>query len=279
MRVNENPCTPEILIKDAGFKALVLDEETGRFHWRVRLNNSYTSDRKVILFDRHGHCVRNKSNPFPRLPRLEWKENIKRFDITHYEPYLHNDALCPYIDNVIAKVGHAGNPTESSSLGFSLLEAAITRILIVDERLDPASAEQLNYRPDPPKWECSYQELFEKKGVEIRGKEYALDKIPGPEQLVEWVKDKNFDFLVLHKGIVDKLIKLDRSLPPHDAMEKLFAQLREHVRHIVIHSGRMAAGELPEGVKFMSLSNVDTWLKGNRAKVQIVEDLYMLRRP
>jgi hypothetical protein len=83
----------------------------------------------------------------------------------------------------------------------------------------------------------------------------------------------------LHKGILDKLIKLDRRFTPQDAMRKLFALLREHVRYIVIHSGRMAAGELPEGVKFMSLSNVDTWLKGNKPKIQIVEDLYMLRRP
>lgn len=282
MPVTGNPRLPEIVIQDDGFDALVLDEETGRFHWKVISDVNYKTDREVILFDRHGECVQNPSSPStcqaPR-PRLEWNEDGKRFRITHYEPYMHGDTVCQYIDSVIENVGHADNPVESSALGFGLLEAGITRILIVDERLDPASAEQLSYHPESRNWECSYQELFKKKGIEIRGREYALDKIPGTELLVEWVKDKNFDFLVLHKGIVDKLIRLDRSLSQEDEMQKLFALLREHVKHIVIHSGRMAAGELPEGVKFMSLSNVDTWLKGNKAKVQIVEDLYMLRRP
>jgi len=32
-------------------------------------------------------------------------------------------------------------------------------------------------------------------------------------------------------------------------------------------------------VKFMSLSNVDTWIKNNCPKMQIVEDLCLLRRP
>lgn len=275
MRLTENSPMPQILIQDSGFNALVLNEETGRFHWKVRLDNSYRTDRQVILFDRHGQCVRETSKA--RFPRLEWRENSKRFEIIHYEPCMHDDALYPYVNGVLTQISR-DKPIESSALGFSLIEAGITRILIVDERLDPASAEQLSYR-ESGKWECSYKELFEKKGIEIRGKEYASDQIPGSEQLVEWVKGRNFDFLVLHKGIVDKLIKLDRGLLPKDAMKKLFALLREHVRHIVIHSGRMAAGELPEGVKFMSLSNVDTWLKGNRAKVQIAEDLYMLRRP
>lgn len=281
MRLTRNSRMPQILIQDAGFKALVLDEETGHFYWKARLDNSYRTDREVLLFDRHGHCMRKTPNPLLRQAhgtQVEWKENVTHFDIAHYETYVHSDSLSPYIDSIIKNVGHADNPTESSALGFCLIEAGITRILIVDERLDPASAKQLSYTSDS-NWKCSYQELFEKKGIEIRGEEYASHTMPGPELLVRWVRGKNYDFLVLHKGIVDKLIKLDRGLPPREAMQKLFALLREHVRHIVIHSGRMAAGELPEGVKFMSLSNVDTWLKGNRAKVQIVEDLYTLRRP
>jgi hypothetical protein len=281
MRFTKQPRMPEILIRDAGLKALVLDEDTGQFHWKLDSNKDYKTDSQVILLDRHGSCVQNKaSRKGAHDARLEWNANGKRFasTITHYEPYMQGDALSRYVQLVFDQSNTFDKPLDPSTMGFSFLEAGLTKILIVDERLDPAT-EQMTYRPDHAKWECSYKELFQKKGIDIKGLEYASDKIPGSETLVDWVNDKNYDFLVLHKGIVDKLIKMNPGVPPKDAMKKLFELLREHVRHIVIHSGRMAAGELPEGVKFMSLSNVDTWLKGNRAKTQIVEDLYLLRRP
>jgi hypothetical protein len=117
--------------------------------------------------------------------------------------------------------------------------------------------------------------------VDIRGGEYAANEIPAVDELIKWIKEADYDFLVLHKGVVDKLIRddKDRGESPPKAMAALFETLQEHVRHIIIHSGRMSASELPSGVKFMSLSNVDTWVKNNSPKLQIVEDLSLLRRP
>jgi hypothetical protein len=283
----KGPGMPEIIFRDAGFKALTLDESAATFRWTLDDDKNYQTDRPVLLYDRHGSCMRNRSRGEEGVPKeLEWNESGQRFsaNVTHYESYDQGDAMYSLAFAAVSQINRKSldDPLKVSALGFSFLEAGLTKILIVDERLDPTSEKKMSYHPEVPKWECSLKEIFKWKGIDIKGEEYARDKIPGPELLVRWVNQKNYDFLVLHKGIVDKLIKLgnrDYLSDPKVLMNDLFGRLREHVRHIVIHSGRMAASELPEGVKFMSLSNVDTWLKDNRPKIQIVEDLYLLRRP
>lgn len=280
-----NAGMPAILFDDANFKALTLNESTGMFDWILDRNKGDKTSRPILLFDRHGHCVQNEDvKPENGYAKLAWSPRGKGFSqrVTHYEAYITGSALATLANSAFNHINSESLESQSlASIGFSFLEAGLTKILIADERIDPTSETKMSWSPGMD-WECSKKELFKWKGIDIRGEEYARDQIPGPDLLMEWVKEKNYDFLVLHKGIVDKLIKLENrhlETDPQVLMSELFEQLREHVRHVVIHSGRMASGDLPAGVKFMSLSNVDIWLRDNRPKIQIVEDLYLLRRP
>lgn len=292
MHLTKNAHTPEIAFTNDKTKVLRLDNSTGMFHWDVCEEEDYDPNQPVLLFDRHGGCKdRVKEEGKERLDVIEpvWTQNSQRFQasVIHYETYEGDDPLSRFAKAATDQLDPAValNP---ASLGFSFLEAGLIRILIVDERLDPTSSEQMTYLSESGLWRCSFKQLFQWKGVDIRGGEYASNEIPPAEELIGWVKNARasgnagYDFLVLHKGIVDKLIKRDRKHcndSPQQLMADLFATLREHVRHIIIHSGRMSSSELPPGVKFMSLSNVDTWIKNNCPKMQIVEDLCLLRRP
>jgi len=286
MRPTRNSNTPELAFSDDGLQIVKLDDSSGMFHWEELEPDEYKPNRPVLLFDHHGSCkyrsLDGGETSDSQVPR--WANSCESFQssIIHFENYEGGDALSHFAREVTDQID-AGPPNKAldpPTIGFSFLEAGLTRVLIVDERLDPTS-EKMEYRSQSGLWRCSYKQLFKWKGVDIRGGEYAANEIPPVDELIEWTKEADYDFLVLHKGVVDKLIRddKDRGESPQKAMAALFETLQEHVRHIIIHSGRMSASELPQGVKFMSLSNVDTWIKNNSPKLQIVEDLSLLRRP
>jgi hypothetical protein len=292
LKLRKSPDTPEVAFSYNGIKLLSLDESTGEFHWQSFTQDEFVPNRPVVLFDRHGKCKQqDKKGGRSENKTPEWQPNCERFhnSILHYEPYDTGDSTSYYVVAATRKFDpeNLDQPLEESELGFTFLEAGLTKILIVDERLDPTSAND-RYQPFAGDWSCSLKEVFEWKGIDIRGEEYARDDIPNEDLLIKWTRKAHsdrkagFDFLVLHKGIVDKLIKRgkkDDGQSDQELMATLFARLHENVRHIIIHSGRMSSSELPSGVKFMSLSNVDTWIKNNSPKTKIVEDLYLLRRP
>jgi len=299
LKWRKNPQTPEIAFRHMGFKLLRLDEETGAFQWQLLDEDKYDPSRPCLLFDRHGGC-KQKAQGVSQTgeqasilaePSPEWTPDCQRFhnSIFHYEPYDHGEMASQFIVEATRQFDQRpSDPLDPPELGFSFLEAGLTKVLIVDERLDPTSEKQMRYQPSTKIWGCSYKELFHWKGVDIRGEEYAANEIPDADLLIEWTRKAHsdrkagYDFLVLHKGIVDKLIKREKQSSgksEQELMVELFRRLQKKVRHIIIHSGRMSAAELPAGVKFMSLSNVDTWIKNNVSKMTIVEDLCLLRRP
>jgi len=287
IRITDNPFFPEVAFRDDKIKLLKFDKSKGTFHWEIMDEEKYCPQHPLVLFDRHGRCWTDgkaigQESGETKLP--VWSASCASFQekVMHYESYDYGDALFRFTSAATNQIRRQipNQQLDSPGLAFTFLEAGLIKVLIVDERIDPTS-EEMTYAPQVKLWERSRKDLFKLKGVDIRGAEYAENVIPGPEVLTSWVADKGYDFLVLHKGIVDKLIKLenrDDKATPKDLMAKLFQGLNKHVRHIIIHSGRMSASELPPGVKFMALSNVDSWIKNNSPKMQIVEDLCLLRR-
>ncbi|HEV3470352.1 MAG TPA: hypothetical protein VG148_13585 [Pyrinomonadaceae bacterium] len=272
---------PEVVFAGATrLKILSYDDSSQTFQWEAVEKQQYQRPKRpVVLFDRHGTCKKAAGDG------TSWEADSATLAsyAVHYEPHEGEDAA-RQLD--IAAEGQTDSPT----FGFECTEAALIKILIVDERLDPVSRSTKEadlYTAHTSGWKCTKNELFHWKGVDIKGGEYGEGgesgpkELPDEEVLIGWVDKKGYDFLVLHKGIVDKLIKNAATAAAVDsekAMRALFARLKEHVRQLVIHTGRMSWKDLPEGCKFMALSNVDTWLRNNYSKVQIIEDICLLRR-
>ncbi len=154
-----------------------------------------------------------------------------------------------------------------------LFEAALTKVLIVDERLGASTNTALS-GDEYAALDGVYREKdrFRWKGVVIKGEEYA-GQLPDNDLLSEWIGESRYDFICIHRGILDKLERL-RNL----SFETVCANLQAHVPHVVVHSGRLTSSDLPDGVKFLPLSNVAAWIDRNYSKVQIVEELCLTRR-
>jgi hypothetical protein len=212
----------------------------------------------IALFDRHG-------------AEVDW---VEQHGTLLYEPHNVNDNVRSVVD-----MSHLMRLTaqDLELLALRLAEAALTRILIVDERLDAASGRK-EYRGDSPRksgdrWSCSYKKLFAWKGITMAGSEYGGREIPDEELLLQSMAPGEFDFAVVHRGILDKL----RSVHHTDTNE-LCGRLQDRVTRLVVHSGRMGMQDLPGRVNFLPLTAVTAWLDQNYSKLQIVDELNMLRR-
>jgi hypothetical protein len=277
----KDPNLPELAFSTgvSDFQLLRLNNNTGEFSWREEEKKQYRPRRPIILFDSHGSCKTQNEN---EENSVKWKESYGSLELVckHYEPYITNDPTGYSATSALDQIdkGDSKSSLKPPSVGLAFIEAAMTKVLIVDERIDPTSSQLMT--DDRFQWTCSYKELFSWKGVDIRGGEYGLESIRDDSLLMGWVENKGYDFIVLHKGIVDKLAQTEEGDLPskRERMSELFEKLRKHVPHIVIHSGRMAMSELPLGVKSMSFSNVDIWIRNNYPKVRIIEDLSLLRR-
>jgi hypothetical protein len=220
------------------------------------LHALYMDPRCIGLFRRHW------SPPFPELT----DDPAGREGIC-YEGYVGGE-------DAWYTLFAGGNP-ESETV-CRLFEAAVTKVLIVDERLDASTNAILSGEARhsfPPGRQYSVKDRFRWKGVVIKGEEYAGQSIPEHDLLGEWVADKNYDFICIHRGIMDKLERI-RNRP----FAELCTYLQRHVKHVIVHSGRLTASDMPEGVKFLPLSNVVAWIDRNYSKVQIVEELSLTRR-
>jgi hypothetical protein len=216
--------------------------------------------RPVVFYDRHG-------------TNHSWAERVRKdlsSSLLFYTP--HNDS-----DPVRKIVGAEDIPSDSSDkleeLALILAEAALTKILIVDERLELVS-EGRTYESRTTGLKCSYKELFEWKNIYLRGKEYGHEsRIPEKGLLLGWLDGQVYDFVLVHRGVFDKIQRAHKV-----TMEDLCAEIKEHTNRIIVHSGRMNMADLPRGIKFLPLSNVVAWIDQNYAKAQIVNELYSLRR-
>jgi hypothetical protein len=230
LKFSDDPNAPFLIIDDAKVDATI-DE----LH---KLN----PDQRFVIYKRH---------PSDLQRTLQTRRPEKDYGIEHFEIY----GIDGYLN---AAVLNLRDDVERGAL--RLLEAALMKVLIVDERLD---LDLTNERE---------RALLRLRGITLRGREFAglstrsvsisLDEVQG------WVQ--KFHAIVLHRGVAEKL---------HTGgdMKALIGALEEHGALLAIHSGRMGGGELPPRTRLMPLANVATWIHDTYSKLQIVDELFSLR--
>jgi hypothetical protein len=143
---------------------------------------------------------------------------------------------------------------------YALFEAALSRILIVDERLDESVSDLRRTQ-------------LEATGVIIRGAHYSTRYGPADgTALFKWLAAESWDDLIIHRGVLEKIASRTQC----DVADVLDT-LNDTVR-VVVHSGRMDVSNLPLETKFLSLSNLSAWIDGGYSKLEIVNELAALRR-
>lgn len=214
-----------------------------------RLAPAYPLDN-LIVFKRH---------PFPEYSvHRDFLLAAKSYGVVHFETY--NDRP---LQSAIYDLR-----TDRPRASYRLLEAALTKILIIDERLDltlQAAGREL-----------TRQELL-LRGIVIRGAEFAAhatrDRRVTLREFATW--SRGYHFVMLHRGVAEKLYRDQRA---DVTAESVIRALEGDDVRVLIHSGRMGMADMPERTKFLSLANVTTWIDHDYSKLQVIDELLSLRR-
>ncbi len=161
---------------------------------------------------------------------------------------------------------------------IQLIEAALMRILILDERIQrEASGTTPSIRIgnsstiDQLKWMNIHMPVEEELNLSTAayGERFK-------EQLVTWLDQKlteeNTDFLVIHLGILEKLMQSDR-----EKMDAFISKFQRNDLEIICISGRGRPPYLPIGTTFLNYSNLVDYLLENRSKYHLCKVLFSAR--
>lgn len=222
--------------------------------------------KNLLLFDLHGKASKLKIITPKKLP--------------YYEAFSSVSAIGSLINSYekLKKV-------EQERLTLELKEAAVTSILLLDERIQEeivetnpnieinksSSLEQLEWMnifiPDPKK---------NKDNINLYKENFSEQE---QEQVNNWIKQKllhsKIDFVVIHLGIIEKMIGTD-----HKDLKKY---IEDHILahdnrpEIIIISGRGVPHDLPPNVSFLHYSNLAKYILEDRSKFHLVKLLFSAR--
>ena len=182
----------------------------------------------------------------------------------HYEPHEKGDRLRAEVES-LRKEDKDGLRLFS----LRLMEAALIRIIVVDERIDRIVDEE----HDPDRKGFPLRALLRWRGIDVQGKDYGT---PGYDKdmttLRGWIAGNNYDVLILHLGIVEKIASQSRL-----TNDEIFTALQAEVGYLVIHSGRPVMPNFIKGTRFVLLSTLMSWVDPACSKMQLVEELFALR--
>ncbi|QTA78754.1 Uncharacterized protein dnl_09870 [Desulfonema limicola] len=170
------------------------------------------------------------------------------------------------------------NPVDSELLRLELIESALTRVLIIDERLFEISLRRSN------------AEIMDLKGIHIWNLNISLEQGLGfisqtshdstPAGKIEldsghtiyYPIEKPYHFISIHQGIIDKIIENCNLSKKPQYIKKVLDSLHSLARFHVIHSGRGSTEYIPKGWRFMTYSELENLC--NDDKCAMVQGLY-----
>jgi len=216
------------------------------------------SQSKSIVFHHHGYTKKRIGLRFVQQEKPH-----------HYEAYPTGSSMESILDE------SASSPSNQKLL--KLVESALTDIVIIDERLF-----------DEFKGLNEDLKFLEAKRIFVKGDKTRTDykydvdlshgkfRIPG-------IPDKKYQFLLLHKGIIDKLKnELAMGKDNRDITKELLSRIynSKNFEHVIIHSDR-GPGKLHSGAKFLDYSTITDCIGAGevlekRHKFELVEVLSCL---
>ncbi|MEM3062797.1 MAG: hypothetical protein QW303_04540, partial [Nitrososphaerota archaeon] len=148
---------------------------------------------------------------------------------------------------------------ENSLIHYQVLENALLKILIIDERVNDFiknKSERVKYR-----FSCSRIIIpFERTGVKIKinGKEYKYIWSENNGNLIDFSNQDYCDcnVLIIHQGIIDKMKYDEEKIDP----EVFISEVRKKVPFVIITSGRGEPENVPLNAKFLPYSVIETTL-------------------
>jgi hypothetical protein len=225
------------------------------FNWSIRVfvkGDEITTDgefptiseeSRVIIFEHHGQI-------FKKLAENESTAELPR-RVYSYSEFKADSPLGTFLYNPPEPTNHLA----ASKMALGLIEAGLSTICVVDERLFKS---------------CDDWKLFgQLTRANIIFPKIRYDKPNGSDMAKVLEATRAFGFLVIHQGILDKAFDSDQ--------ERIEAWIANDVSHltpfVVVISGRGVPHNLPTNSRSLPLSAIDKWLLGSQSKFHLVQTL------
>lgn len=173
------------------------------------------------------------------------------------------------------------DPQKPPIMKWEFIEAGLTKVLIIDERLFNIAANGGKI------------ELLKAKGIEIwdlkeTGNELIFESLPVNPQndeikleqknrnlSIKWAKHISFDCIAIHQGIIDKILDRKKLKKSKENINNILNELKDLGKFKCVHSGRGKTEEIPEGWRFLNYPELESWFFDD--KHTLVQGLFSLR--
>ncbi len=195
-------------------------------------------------------------------------DKIKDNEIIAIEPIVGSNSLKSKITN------------PSDILKYELIEASLTKICIIDERLykiaqDRRMEEILSIRG------VFLYDLIRNDNtlyiISLTGNDsFTIQNFSGILSL-ENNPRKDYVFLTIHQGVIDKIIENYSELEKNDvdSIKKVLDLFNSLTKNTIIHSGRGNTELIPKGTRFLNYPELENWFYDD--KHSMVQGFYGLR--
>jgi hypothetical protein len=209
-----------------------------------------------------------------------------RFDPTAYTAVFAHHGLLPRLRSVredprvIFAQGWSGSsatgsfleqvpePSAGPFLIRELREAALSRVLIIDERLAPADPllREERFQAGIVLIGQEFVDLVKGSGDERDTGEQTL-RIEWPEEVEAVQADGQFQFASIHYGLIEKGARtLEREVEP--CVKAIVDHIRKIAAVVLVHSGR-GRPDLPAGVRYLDFSSLEALLNEDKRTLVI----------
>jgi len=225
---------------------------------------------RSLVFDLHGHLVHAPpGSPGPAA-------SIHPADCCYYE------AFKTQSPTGLLMAHYSKEPREAQvRLHWELKEAAITRVLVLDERIQKKASEMPSYLEPLA---ADYLEELKWANVVIPRPDeidlYANDY--GPEKcqrIYNWIaqqlRQEKVDFIIVHLGIIEKM----EGSTAREVNAFIEHRIRAHGPRVevILTSGRGKPHEISEEVLFLHFSNVAKFILQEKSKYHLCKVLFSAR--
>lgn len=154
---------------------------------------------------------------------------------------------------------------------LSLIEAAVTRVAIIDERI-------WKHREDAAGPDGTIMKGLEDRNIFLPDSsliDYMAPTSAQAEQLLPWLREREIKILVIHQGMLDKIFSVRQNV------EAWIANVKTVVPFVIVESDR-GEGLLmkrPNNARFAPFSSIEPWLRrGGLSKFHLVQTLFASAR-
>ncbi|MDO5980914.1 hypothetical protein [Flavivirga spongiicola] len=185
------------------------------------------------------------------------------------------------------------NSVESEILIYKVLTASVTNVLILDERIQKQSESKISLSNNDDFGSITYHEFWnminvyipQEEEIDLNQKNYDTNYT---KKIIKIIQKqfyeheervcKGIDFIVIHLGVIEKILIAD-----HRSSKKKQEEVLDKVEEIkkefddveiVITSGRGQPANLPNNIPFVSYSMLSQYLIKKRFKLYLSELLY-----